>query len=144
MSHVMRKPVFAICKKSADQPAPTRSLISAFADRCLGSIMSILAISKISRPWLVSEAKAGWFESNLVANPKDRFSRDEAHIKPTWIPPLCWIVGGKTDKWAMRLWHFPSSVNSFFSAHVQPSSGARYLFFGQTFRLLPYFMCANS
>ena len=28
--------------------------------------------------------------------------------------------------------------------HVQPSSGARCLIFGQTLRLLPYFRCANS
>ena len=28
--------------------------------------------------------------------------------------------------------------------HVQPSSRARCLIFGLTFRLLPYFMCANS
>ena len=30
------------------------------------------------------------------------------------------------------------------NAHAQPSGGARYLIFGPTFRLLPYFMCANS
>ena len=42
----------------------------------------------------------------------------------------------------MRLWHFWSSVNSFFN--VLLSSGARCLIFGQTFRLLPYFLCANS
>ena len=44
----------------------------------------------------------------------------------------------------MRLWHFSSSVISFFNAHAQPSSGARCLIFGRTLRLLPYFMCANS
>ena len=40
----------------------------------------------------------------------------------------------------MRLWHFSSSVNSFFKR----ASGAKCLIFGQTLRLLPYFMCANS
>ena len=40
----------------------------------------------------------------------------------------------------MRLWHFSSSVNSFFK-HAQPSSGARCLIFG---RILLYVMCANS
>ena len=39
----------------------------------------------------------------------------------------------------MRLWYFPSSVNSFLNAHARPSSGARCLMFG----LLPQFMCAN-
>ena len=40
----------------------------------------------------------------------------------------------------MRLWYFPSSVNSLLNAHARPSSGARCLIFG----LLPHFMCANS
>ena len=44
----------------------------------------------------------------------------------------------------MRLLCFSFSVDSFFSMHAQPSSGARCLSFGQTLRLLPYFMCANS
>ena len=39
MSHVMRKPVYAICeqhkKKGADQPAHLQSLISTFVVRCL-------------------------------------------------------------------------------------------------------------
>ena len=39
----------------------------------------------------------------------------------------------------MKLWHFSSSVNSFFKP-----SGARCLIFRLTLRLLPYFMCANS
>ena len=53
--------------KGADQPAHQRSLISTFVVRCLVSI-PILAKSKISRLWLVFEAKhAGW------KNPKDFF-----------------------------------------------------------------------
>ena len=44
----------------------------------------------------------------------------------------------------MRLWHFSSSVNSSSTGHAQQSSGAGCLIFGQTLRLLPYFMCANS
>ena len=41
--------------------------------------------------------------------------------------------------------YFPSSVNSFFNPHAQPSNGARCLIFGRTLlRLLPYFMYANS
>ena len=57
-----------------------RSLISAFVVRCLGSIISILAITKISRPWLVSVAEQAGL-SYLVENPRDRFSCDEAHIE---------------------------------------------------------------
>ena len=44
----------------------------------------------------------------------------------------------------MRLLYFSSSVNSFFKHAAQPSSVARCLIFGQSLRLLPYFMCANS
>ena len=55
----MRKPVFLpyANNKGADQPAHSCSLISAFVVRCLGSIISILAISKLSTPWLVSVAE---------------------------------------------------------------------------------------
>ena len=43
--------------KGADQPAHPHSLISAFVVPCFDSIISILAISKISRPWLVPVAE---------------------------------------------------------------------------------------
>ena len=42
----------------------------------------------------------------------------------------------------MRLWYFSSSVNSFFKRAC--AVGLVVWFFGQTLRLLPYFMCANS
>ena len=49
MSHVMRKPVYAIANnKGADQPAHPRSLISTFIVRCPDSIIPIPAIAKIS------------------------------------------------------------------------------------------------
>ena len=55
-----------------------RSLFSAFAVRCLDSIVTILAKSKISRlPSLCNWA--GWFEYYHVANPEDRFSRVAAY-----------------------------------------------------------------
>ena len=71
MSHVMRKPVHAICEQHP------RSLISAFVVRCLDSIIHLLAIAEISKT-LTSPCNR--FESQLVANPEDRFSRDEAQI----------------------------------------------------------------
>ena len=80
MSHVMTKPVYAICDiKDADQPAHPCSLTSVFDVPCLDCIIPILAISKISRLHLVC-SWAGRFESNLVANRKDRFSRDVAQM----------------------------------------------------------------
>ena len=65
--------------KGADQHAHPRNLISAFVVRWLGSIIPILAKSKISR--LASCCSwAGRYESYLVANAKDRFSHDVAHL----------------------------------------------------------------
>ena len=61
----MRKPVYV----------HPRSLISAFIVRCLDSIIPLLAILKVSRLWLALVAEQT--RSYLVANPEDRFSRDE-------------------------------------------------------------------
>ena len=53
MSHVVRKPVFAICEQQRRRSEPVASFCGC----------------------------TGWFETTLVANPDDRFSRDEAQIK---------------------------------------------------------------
>ena len=63
----------------ADQPAHPCSLISTFVVCCLDSIISLVSMSEISS--LTSYyGCAGRFVSYLVANPEDRFSRDEAQI----------------------------------------------------------------
>ena len=50
ISHVMRKPVYAICRqKGADQSAHPRSLISTFVVCFLDSMIPLLAISEMSR-----------------------------------------------------------------------------------------------
>ena len=51
LSHVIRKPVYAICEQQRrkHQPAPPRSLISAFVVRYLESPIPILAKSKFSK-----------------------------------------------------------------------------------------------
>ena len=75
-----------------DHPAHLHSLIRAFVVHCLDSIISILAKSKISR--LASFwSWAARFESCLVGNPTDRFSRDVAHIHVlyTCIKGIWWI-----------------------------------------------------
>ena len=46
MSHVMRKPVFAICEKTKVQISLC-SLISAFVVCCLDSIIPLVSISEI-------------------------------------------------------------------------------------------------
>ena len=66
--------------KGADQPAHVRSLISAFVVCCLDSIIPLVSISEIFKPLGSFCSCAGQFESYLVENPEDRFSRDEAHI----------------------------------------------------------------
>ena len=67
--------------KDADQPAHPRSLISAFVVCCLDSIIPLVSIFEISSPYLVSVTAQTGLSLTWVANPGDRFSRDEAHIK---------------------------------------------------------------
>ena len=54
--------------KDADQPVHACTLISTFVVHCLDSIIPIFA------------TLTGWFESYLVENPEDRFSRDMAQM----------------------------------------------------------------
>ena len=65
--------------KGADQPAHQCSLISAFVVCCLDSITPLVSITK-NFPLPSFCSWAGQFQSTLVANPEDRFSRDEAHL----------------------------------------------------------------
>ena len=79
MSQVMRKPVYAICKQKRHRSDCTSSLISTFVVRCLDSIISRFYIQNFKT--LASFCSwTGRFESYLVANPKARFSRDEAQM----------------------------------------------------------------
>ena len=67
--------------RTAKAQISPRTLISAFVIRCLDSIISVVSICEISR--LASlRSWAGQFESYLVANPEDRFTRDVAHLIP--------------------------------------------------------------
>ena len=57
LSHVVRKPVLPYPNnKGADQPAHSRSLISAFVVHCLDSIIPLVSISEISSLYLASVA----------------------------------------------------------------------------------------
>ena len=79
MSHVMRSPIIAN-NKGAVQHAHPRSLISAFVVRYLDITMFYLYLLNPKFKTLASLCSwAGRFESTLVANLEDRFSRDEAH-----------------------------------------------------------------
>ena len=66
MSHVMKKPVFAICEQQRRRSA------------CASAITTSTQYSRIFKTLASFCGSAGWFESYLVANPEDRFSRDVA------------------------------------------------------------------
>ena len=66
--------------KGADQPALPRSLVSTFVDRCLDSMIHMIAISKIPRPWLVSVAEQAGLKLTKSQPTEDRVSRDVAQF----------------------------------------------------------------
>ena len=68
--------------KGADQPAHPCSLISTFVVRCLDSRKPILAISKMSRLYLVCVDEQVGLSLTWSQTPEERFSRDEAHL---WV-----------------------------------------------------------
>ena len=70
----MRKPLLPYANnKGADQPARPHSLTSTFVLRCLDSIISILAQSKISRLQLVSVAEQAELSLTCSKTPKTGF-----------------------------------------------------------------------
>ena len=81
LSHVMRKPVYAICKHQRRRSACT----SVQSDQHLCCLLpryyntSSLYIRNF-KPLPSLCGCAGWFEFTLVENPKDRFSHGEAHF----------------------------------------------------------------
>ena len=80
MSHIIRKPVYAICEQQRRRSAAhSRSLISTFVFRCLDrSSFCIRNFKTLASfcSWAVTR-----FESYLVAIPEHRFSRDEAQYQ---------------------------------------------------------------
>ena len=78
MSHIMRKPVYAICKQGRRRSACAPAQISAFVVRCLDSKIPLLYIAEISRPLLVSSAEQASLSLNWSQTPKIGFCRDVA------------------------------------------------------------------
>ena len=86
LSHVMRKPVYAICEQQRRRSACASTQIDQRlccslprqynTYTCYMYIQNIKTLASLCS-W------AGWFESYLVANPKERFSRDKAHL--VWV-----------------------------------------------------------
>ena len=72
--------------KGADQPAHPRSLISAFVICCSDCINICSFYMQNLKPLANLCSWVDRFESYLVANPEDRFSRDEAQIYRAFSP----------------------------------------------------------
>ena len=66
--------------KGAGQPAHPRDLSSAFAVRCLDSVMSLVSVTKISSLMLASVAEQAGSSLTWSETPEDTFSHDEAHL----------------------------------------------------------------
>ena len=64
--------------KGADQPAHSRSLISAFVVHCLDSVMSLVSVTKISSLMLASVAEQASLSLTWSEMPEDTFSHDKA------------------------------------------------------------------
>ena len=81
LSHVMRKPVYVIYEQQRRRSA----CASAQSDQRLccslpGWNDTYTCYSRNFKTLASLCSLAPWFESNLVANPEDRFSRDVAHL----------------------------------------------------------------
>ena len=66
--------------KVADQPAHSRSLISAFVIRSVERIIATVATGKLSGSQLVSEAEQIGLRMTWSEDQKDSFSRDETQL----------------------------------------------------------------
>ena len=83
LSHVIRKPVYAICKKrcrSACASMQSDKRLYCLLLRWYNTYSSCIQNFKTLASFC---SWAGWLESYLVANPEDRFSHDVAHFMIT-------------------------------------------------------------
>ena len=106
----MRKPVCAICKQQRHRSA----CASAQSDQrlcclLLGYYNTSTCYSRNFKTLASLISWAGRFESYLVANPKDRFSRDVAHImvlmNRTWNLFVFWVCLMEAVHWTNELAH---------------------------------------
>ena len=82
MSLVMRKPDFCICdNKDADQLHGNREADQRLCFRYTDSTTPLLPKSEIFKPLAIFCDCTARFVWDLVGNPEDRCSHDEAHIK---------------------------------------------------------------
>ena len=91
----MRKPAFCICEnKDADQLRSNCAADQRLCFRYTDSTIPLLPRSEFSSLIRIFKSLAifcgctAWFVSDLVGNPEDRFSQNEAHITATNIYKL--------------------------------------------------------
>ena len=81
MSHVMRKPDFCICEnKGADQLCGNRTTDQRLCFRYTDSTITLLSKFEFFKPLAIFCGSTARFVWDLVGNPEDRFSHNEAHI----------------------------------------------------------------
>ena len=77
----MRKPAFCICEnKDADQLRGSREADQRLCFRYIASTIPLLPKSEIFIPLAIFFDCTARFVSDLVGNPEDRFSHNEAHM----------------------------------------------------------------
>ena len=92
----MRKPAFCICEnKDADQLRGNCEADQRLCFRYTDSTIPLLPKSKISSPLAIFCNCTARFVSDLVGNPEDRFSHNEAHI--------CYLTGSWYVYWGVLL-----------------------------------------
>ena len=80
----MRKSAFCICEnKDADQLRGNREADQRLCFRYIDSTIPLLSKSEIFKPLAIFCGCTARFVSDLVGNPEDRFSQNEAHIMMT-------------------------------------------------------------
>ena len=78
----MRKPVLCICEnKDADQLHSHCAAEQRLCFRYTDSTIPLLPKSENFKPLAIFCGCTAWFVSDLVGNPEDRFSHNQAHIK---------------------------------------------------------------
>ena len=82
----MRKPAFCICEnKDADQLRGNREAGQRLCFRYTDSAIPLLPKYEIFNPLAILCGCTAWFVSDLVGNPEDRFSHNEAHnLEDCW------------------------------------------------------------
>ena len=84
MSLIVRKLAFCICEnKDADQLRGSREADHRLCFPYIDSTIPLLSKYKNCKPLAILCGCRAWFVWDLVGNPKDRFSHNEAHMMYT-------------------------------------------------------------